>query len=148
MPPESLLGFEEKIGEKIVGQRGPIHMLGNAIRLRQGGWIDPDRPLTMLFLGSSGVGKTEVAKQLALYLHGKDGLAIDKGKSVTDLEKDYSFVRLDMSEYQERHTVHNLIGELVFLFCEPGADQIPLSVERRAEELRGTFILGEKKSLS
>lgn len=111
---ESLLKLEEKVGEKLVGQRGPIHMVANAIRLRQGGWVDPDRPLTMLFLGSSGVGKTELAKQIALFLHGKDGSATDEGKSLTSLEKDYSFVRLDMSEYQERHTVQNLIGEFCF----------------------------------
>ncbi|KAL5492075.1 hypothetical protein ACEPAI_3522 [Sanghuangporus weigelae] len=107
---DTLLGLEDKIGEKLVGQHGPIHLIANAIRLREGGWVDPDRPLTMLFLGSSGVGKTELAKQLALFLHGKDGLAADKGQSVTNLEKDFCFVRLDMSEYQERHTVQNLIG--------------------------------------
>ncbi|KAL5537235.1 hypothetical protein ACEPAF_1058 [Sanghuangporus sanghuang] len=107
---KSLLELEIKIGEKLVGQRGPIRLIANAIRLREGGWVDPDRPLTMLFLGSSGVGKTELAKQLALYLHGKDGLATDKGQSIAKLEKDHGFVRIDMSEFQERHTVMNLIG--------------------------------------
>ena len=108
---EKLLALEEKIGEKIVGQRGPIRLIANAIRLREGGWVDPDRPLTMLFLGSSGVGKTELAKQLALYLHGKDGMATNKGQSIAQLEKEYGFVRIDMSEFQQRHTVTNLIGE-------------------------------------
>ncbi|KAL5492069.1 hypothetical protein ACEPAI_3516 [Sanghuangporus weigelae] len=107
---KSLLELEVKIGEKLVGQRGPIRLIANAIRLREGGWVDPDRPLTMLFLGSSGVGKTELAKQLALYLHGKDGLATDKGQSIAKLEKEHGFVRIDMSEFQERHTVMNLIG--------------------------------------
>ena len=65
----------------------------------------------MLFLGSSGVGKTELAKQLALYLHGKDGMATNKGQSIAQLEKEYGFVRIDMSEFQQRHTVTNLIGE-------------------------------------
>lgn len=68
----------------------------------------------MLFLGSSGVGKTEVAKQIALYLHlhGKDGTATNKGESITELEATNSFVRIDMSEYQHSHTVSNLTGEL------------------------------------
>lgn len=88
-------------------------MIANAIRLREGGWVDPDRPLAMLFLGSSGVGKTELAKQLALYLHGKDGMATDKGENIAKLEKDHGFVRIDMSEFQERHTVFNLIGEYI-----------------------------------
>lgn len=65
----------------------------------------------MLFLGSSGVGKTELARQLALFIHGKDGLATDNGEAVKKLEMDHAFVRIDMSEYQERHTVHNLIGK-------------------------------------
>ena len=108
---ETLLALEERIGEKLVGQRGPIRSIANAIRLREGGWVDPDRPLTMLFLGSSGVGKTELAKQIALYLHGKDGVSTDKGKNVANLEKENCFVRIDMSEYQERHTVQNLIGK-------------------------------------
>ncbi|KAL5512878.1 hypothetical protein ACEPAH_3276 [Sanghuangporus vaninii] len=107
---KSLLELEVKIGEKLVGQRGSIRLIANAIRLREGGWVDPDRPLTMLFLGSSGVGKTELAKQLALYLHGKDGLGTDKGQSIAQLEKEHGFVRIDMSEFQERHTVMNLIG--------------------------------------
>jgi len=102
--------IEVVIGEKIIGQRGPVRSVANAIRLRSHGWVDPDRPLAMLFLGSSGVGKTEVAKQLALYMHGKDGVATDKGQSVRDLEKNYGFIRVDMSEYQQRHTVSNLYG--------------------------------------
>jgi len=102
--------IEVVIGEKIIGQRGPIRSVANAVRLRNHDWVDPDRPLVMLFLGSSGVGKTEVAKQLALHMHGKDGLATDKGQSVRDIEKAYGFIRVDMSEYQERHTVSNLYG--------------------------------------
>lgn len=64
----------------------------------------------MLFLGSSGVGKTEVAKQLALYLHGKCGVSTDKGQSIRDLESNGSFIRVDMSEYQQKHTISNLYG--------------------------------------
>ncbi|XP_047126650.1 mitochondrial disaggregase isoform X3 [Hydra vulgaris] len=67
----------------------------DAIRRRQNGWVDDQHPLVFLFLGSSGIGKTELAKQLARFLH-------------KDVEK--SFIRLDMSEYQEKHEVSKLIG--------------------------------------
>jgi pantothenate kinase-related protein Tda10 len=61
-----------------------------AIRRKENGWIDDQHPLVFLFLGSSGIGKTELAKQLAKYLHKK---------------KDNAFIRIDMSEYQEKHEV-------------------------------------------
>lgn len=66
-----------------------------AIRRKENGWIDEEHPLVFLFLGSSGIGKTELAKQLAAYIH----------KNKSD-----SFIRLDMSEYQEKHEVAKLIG--------------------------------------
>ena len=110
------LELEKVIGAKIIGQRGPVRMVSSAIRLRENGWVDPDRPLVMLYLGSSGVGKTEVAKQVALYMHGKDGTALDAGQAITDLEAEFKFVRIDMSEYQHRHTVSNLMGESYLLF--------------------------------
>lgn len=66
-----------------------------AIRRKENGWVDDDHPLVFLFLGSSGIGKTELAKQLACYIH-KD--------------KPAGFIRLDMSEYQEKHEVAKLIG--------------------------------------
>jgi len=67
----------------------------------------------MLFLGSSGIGKTELAKRVACYLHGNN----DKGKtqSLTEIEKSGTFVRIDMSEYQHSHTVSNLTGTLIVL---------------------------------
>jgi ATP-dependent Clp protease ATP-binding subunit ClpB len=61
-----------------------------AIRRKENGWIDEQHPLVFLFLGSSGIGKTELAKQLAKYLHKK---------------KEHAFIRIDMSEYQEKHEV-------------------------------------------
>lgn len=61
-----------------------------AIRRKENGWYDEDHPLVLLFLGSSGIGKTELAKQVAAYLH-------------KDSRK--SFIRIDMSEYQEKHEV-------------------------------------------
>lgn len=62
----------------------------SAIRRKENGWADEDHPLVFLFLGSSGIGKTELAKQLASYIH---------------KTKPESFIRLDMSEYQEKHEV-------------------------------------------
>lgn len=67
----------------------------SAIRRKENGWIDEEHPLVFLFLGSSGIGKTELAKQLASYIH---------------RNKADSFIRLDMSEYQEKHEVAKLIG--------------------------------------
>jgi ATP-dependent Clp protease ATP-binding subunit ClpB len=68
-------------------------------RRKENGWVDDDHPLVFLFLGSSGIGKTELAKQIAKYLHKDDG---GGGKD--------SFIRMDMSEYQEKHEVAKLIG--------------------------------------
>ena len=80
------------MGDKIIGQRGPIRSVASAIRLRENGWIDPDCPLVMLFLGSSGIGKTELAKQVAYYLNG-DGGDLDEstdetscGQSLTEMD--------------------------------------------------------------
>ncbi|XP_065668496.1 mitochondrial disaggregase isoform X5 [Hydra vulgaris] len=87
--------LEQRFREVIVGQQGAIQAVSSAIRRRQNGWVDDQHPLVFLFLGSSGIGKTELAKQLAKFLH-------------KDVEK--SFIRLDMSEYQEKHEVSKLIG--------------------------------------
>jgi len=87
--------IEQRFREVIVGQEGAINAVGSAVRRRENGWYDEEHPLVFLFLGSSGIGKTELAKQLAKYLH-KD---INKG-----------FIRLDMSEYQQKHEVAKLIG--------------------------------------
>ncbi|XP_065885497.1 mitochondrial disaggregase-like [Dysidea avara] len=87
--------LEERLGEHIVGQEGPIAVVGSAIRSRENGWADEDRPLVFLFLGSSGVGKTELAKQVAAYFH---------------RDNKQGFIRIDMSEYQEKHEVAKFIG--------------------------------------
>lgn len=100
--------MENIIGAKIVGQRGPIRSIASAIRLRENGWVDPDRPLVMLFLGSSGVGKTELARRVAYYLHGQDKTPC--GQSLMEIEKSGAFMRIDMSEYQHSSTVSNLTG--------------------------------------
>ena len=87
--------LEQRLKEHIIGQEGAINNVAAAIRRKENGWYDEDHPLVFLFLGSSGIGKTELAKQVAKYLH-KD---VSKG-----------FVRIDMSEYQEKHEVAKFIG--------------------------------------
>ncbi|XP_066590330.1 mitochondrial disaggregase-like isoform X2 [Prorops nasuta] len=87
--------LEQRLKKNIVGQEGPISIVASTIRRKENGWIDEEHPLVFLFLGSSGIGKTELAKQLAAYIH--------KNKS-------NAFIRLDMSEYQEKHEVAKLIG--------------------------------------
>lgn len=70
--------------------RFDLTYLLTAVRRKENGWADDEHPLVFLFLGSSGIGKTELAKQLAHYIH----------KDKVD-----GFIRLDMSEYQEKHEV-------------------------------------------
>ena len=73
--------------------------------------MDPDRPLVMLFLGSSGIGKTELAKQVTYFLHGDESKdQTSCSQSLVEMEKSGAFVRIDMSEYQHSHTVSNLTG--------------------------------------
>ncbi|TGZ48126.1 mitochondrial disaggregase [Temnothorax longispinosus] len=87
--------LEQRLKQNIVGQEGPISIVASTIRRKENGWIDEEHPLVFLFLGSSGIGKTELAKQLAAYIH---------------RNKPDSFIRLDMSEYQGKHEVAKLIG--------------------------------------
>ncbi|XP_004863357.1 caseinolytic peptidase B protein homolog isoform X2 [Heterocephalus glaber] len=87
--------LEQRLREHIIGQESAITTVGAAIRRKENGWYDEEHPLVFLFLGSSGIGKTELAKQTAKYMH-KDA---KKG-----------FIRLDMSEFQERHEVAKFIG--------------------------------------
>ncbi|XP_034789203.2 mitochondrial disaggregase isoform X4 [Pan paniscus] len=87
--------LEQRLREHIIGQESAIATVGAAIRRKENGWYDEEHPLVFLFLGSSGIGKTELAKQTAKYMH-KDA---KKG-----------FIRLDMSEFQERHEVAKFIG--------------------------------------
>ena len=87
--------LEEKLGERVVGQEEALKVLSSAIRRSRAGLKDPKRPIgTFLFLGSTGVGKTEVAKALAEILYGNEDM----------------LVRLDMTEYMEKHTVSRLFG--------------------------------------
>ncbi|XP_077288910.1 mitochondrial disaggregase-like [Arctopsyche grandis] len=87
--------LEQRLRQFIVGQQGAINTVAAAVRRKENGWADDEHPLVFLFLGSSGIGKTELAKQVANYIH-KDN--------------PQGFIRLDMSEYQTKHEVAKLIG--------------------------------------
>ena len=90
-----LLGLEEILGRRVIGQQEGITALANAIRRSRSGLSDTNRPIgSFIFLGPTGVGKTELAKTLAAYLF--------------DSEK--AMLRLDMSEFMEKHSVSRLIG--------------------------------------
>ena len=92
---EKLLHIEEELHHRVIGQDKAISVLADAIRRARAGLKDPKRPIgSFIFLGPTGVGKTELAKALAQYL----------------FDDDDALVRLDMSEYQERHTVSRIIG--------------------------------------
>ncbi|EGD74808.1 caseinolytic protease C [Salpingoeca rosetta] len=93
--------LEERLHQYVVGQDGPIMAVAAAVRRRENGWHDEDHPLVFLFLGSSGVGKTELAKRLAQYIHHDEKATSNRSKG---------FIRLDMTEYQEKHEAAKLIG--------------------------------------
>ncbi|MGH2675839.1 MAG: AAA family ATPase, partial [Actinomycetota bacterium] len=90
-----LLRMEEALHQRVVGQDRAVSAVANAIRRARAGLSDPDRPIgSFIFLGPTGVGKTELARALAEYL----------------FDDERAMVRIDMSEYQERHAVSRLVG--------------------------------------
>jgi ATP-dependent Clp protease ATP-binding subunit ClpC len=92
---QKLLRMEEELAKRIIGQREAIEVLSDALRRARSGLKDPRRPIgSFIFLGTSGVGKTELAKALAEFL----------------FDDEDSLLRVDMSEYRERHTVSRLMG--------------------------------------
>ncbi|MDA8388883.1 MAG: ATP-dependent chaperone ClpB, partial [Nitrospiraceae bacterium] len=92
---QKLLKMEERLRMRVVGQEEAIAAVSNSVRRARAGVQDPNRPIgSFIFLGPTGVGKTELAKALAEFLFDDEG----------------AMVRIDMSEYQERHTVSRLIG--------------------------------------
>ncbi len=92
---EKLLNLENELGKRVAGQQEAIQAISDAVRRSRAGLQDPKRPIgSFIFLGTTGVGKTELAKALADYLFNDEN----------------SMVRIDMSEYQERHAVSRLIG--------------------------------------
>jgi ATP-dependent Clp protease ATP-binding subunit ClpB len=92
---EKLLHLEEELSKRVAGQEEAIAVLSDAVRRSRAGLQDPRRPIgSFIFLGTTGVGKTELSKALAEYL----------------FNDEHAMVRIDMSEYQERHAVSRLIG--------------------------------------
>ena len=92
---QKLLNLETELHMRVVGQDEAVNAVADAIRRNRAGLQDPKRPIgSFIFLGTTGVGKTELAKALAEFLFNNEN----------------SMIRIDMSEYQERHTVSRLIG--------------------------------------
>ena len=92
---EKLVHMEDRLGRRVIGQGEAITVISNAIRRARAGLQDPNRPIgSFIFLGPTGVGKTELSKALAEFL----------------FDDDRAMVRIDMSEYMEKHTVSRLIG--------------------------------------
>ena len=92
---EKLIHMEERLHQRVVGQEEAVEAVANALRRARTGLQDPDRPIgSFVFLGPTGVGKTELARALAEFM----------------FDDERALVRLDMSEYQERHTVARLVG--------------------------------------
>ncbi len=92
---EKLLSMEERLSERLVGQEEAITAVSNAVRRARSGLQDPNRPIgSFIFLGPTGVGKTELARSLAHFM----------------FDDEQAMIRLDMSEFMEKHTVARLIG--------------------------------------
>jgi ATP-dependent Clp protease ATP-binding subunit ClpB len=92
---EKLMHMEDRLHDRIVGQDDAVRVVSNAVRRSRAGLQDPNRPIgSFIFLGPTGVGKTELARALAEFL----------------FDDERAMVRIDMSEYQEKHTVSRLVG--------------------------------------
>jgi ATP-dependent Clp protease ATP-binding subunit ClpB len=92
---EKLVSMEERLHQRVVGQDDALKAVSNAVRRARAGMQDPDRPIgSFIFLGPTGVGKTELARALAEFL----------------FDDQRAMIRIDMSEYQEKHTVSRLVG--------------------------------------
>ncbi len=92
---EKLLHMEERLGERLIGQHPAVRAVSDAVRRSRAGISDPNRPTgSFLFLGPTGVGKTELAKSLAAFL----------------FDDEHAMIRIDMSEYSEKHSVSRLVG--------------------------------------
>ena len=108
--------MEERLHQRVVGQDEAITAVANAIRRARAGLQDPNRPLgSFIFLGPTGVGKTELARALAEFM----------------FDDEHSMIRIDMSEYQEKHTVSRLIGAPPGYVGYDEAGQLTEAVRRR-----------------
>jgi ATP-dependent Clp protease ATP-binding subunit ClpB len=113
---QKLLHMETRLHERVVGQDEAIEAVANAIRRARAGLQDPNRPLgSFIFLGPTGVGKTELARALAEFL----------------FDDEHAMIRIDMSEYQEKHTVSRLIGAPPGYIGYDEAGQLTEAVRRR-----------------
>ena len=92
---QKLVHMEERLHDRVIGQEEAVEAVANAVRRARSGLADPNRPVgSFIFLGPTGVGKTELARALAEFL----------------FDDEHALIRLDMSEYQEKHTVARMIG--------------------------------------
>jgi ATP-dependent Clp protease ATP-binding subunit ClpB len=113
---QKLIHMEERLHQRIIGQDEAVVAVSNAIRRARAGLQDPNRPLgSFLFLGSTGVGKTELARALAQFL----------------FDDEQAMVRIDMSEYQEKHTVSRMLGAPPGYVGYEEAGQLTEAVRRR-----------------
>ncbi len=113
---QKLVHMEDRLHARVVGQDAAVAAVANAIRRARAGLQDPNRPLgTFVFLGPTGVGKTELARALAEFL----------------FDSDQAMIRIDMSEYQEKHTVSRLIGAPPGYVGYEEAGQLTEAVRRR-----------------
>jgi ATP-dependent Clp protease ATP-binding subunit ClpB len=113
---QKLIRMEERLHERVIGQDEAITAVANAIRRARAGLQDPNRPLgSFIFLGPTGVGKTELARALAEFL----------------FDDEHAMIRIDMSEYQEKHTVSRMIGAPPGYVGYDEAGQLTEAVRRR-----------------
>jgi ATP-dependent Clp protease ATP-binding subunit ClpB len=113
---QKLIHMEERLHDRVVGQDEAITAVSNAMRRARAGLQDPNRPLgSFIFLGPTGVGKTELARALAEFL----------------FDDEHAMIRIDMSEYQEKHTVSRMIGAPPGYVGYDEAGQLTEAVRRR-----------------
>ncbi|HEY2905247.1 MAG TPA: ATP-dependent chaperone ClpB [Vicinamibacterales bacterium] len=113
---QKLIHMEERLHQRVIGQDEAINAVANAIRRARAGLQDPNRPLgSFLFLGPTGVGKTELARALAEFL----------------FDDEQAMIRIDMSEYQEKHTVSRMVGAPPGYVGYEEAGQLTEPVRRR-----------------
>ncbi len=113
---QKLIRMEERLHQRLVGQDDAVEAVANAIRRARAGLQDPNRPLgSFMFLGPTGVGKTELARALAEFL----------------FDSEQAMVRIDMSEYQEKHTVSRMIGAPPGYVGYDEAGQLTEAIRRR-----------------
>jgi len=113
---QKLLKLEDKLAERVIGQDEAVEAVSDAIRRSKAGLQDPNKPIgSFIFLGSTGVGKTELAKALSSYLFNDDN----------------AMIRIDMSEYQEKHSVAKLIGAAPGYIGYDSGGQLTEAVRRR-----------------